>query len=325
MQQASLPIPTVASDEDSDFQVDGVVASTTMTDQQSKQEEHQSCLTLLRNALQNPDQVTAMLSNYSTSYNAVNVGIILPILEYSMSQEKHSKEGAPYSSPSYASLYSIFSSSSIARRRHLDDSNSDNNSNEEEGEEDSIVASSLLAGMIFGQLIGGFLGDVLGRRNAMMLVMILQIAGSLGSAIFVTTDNGSIGNDNEVYNQLAIWRFILGIGAGGVYPLAAVMSAENKQEGDENVGLPTNTAAINEMDQGENAGSNEENWNAEEEAEEDHGEHSRNNNDGYATTTAATATGESSATDASINSFQRIALTFSTQGLGFLTVPLLGK
>lgn len=323
MQQASLPIPTVASDEDSDFQVDGVVASTTMTDQQSKQEEHQSCLTLLRNALQNPDQVTAMLSNYSTSYNAVNVGIVLPIFKYSMSQEKHSKEGAPYSSPSYASLYSIFSSSSIARRRHLDDSNNDNNNNEEEGEEDSIVASSLLAGMIFGQLIGGFLGDVLGRRNAMMLVMILQIAGSLGSAIFVTTDNGSIGNDNEVYNQLAIWRFILGIGAGGVYPLAAVMSAENKQEGDENVGLPTITAAINEMDQEENAGSNEETWNAEE--EEDHGEHSRNNNDGYATTTAATATGESSATDASINSFQRIALTFSTQGLGFLTVPLLGK
>ena len=323
MQQASLPIPTVASDEDSDFQFDGVVASTTMTDQHSKQEEHQSCLTLLRNALQNPDQVTAMLSNYSTSYNAVNVGIVLPIFKYSMSQEKHSKEGAPYSSPSYASLYSIFSSSSIARRRHLDDSNNDNNNNEEEGEEDSIVASSLLAGMIFGQLIGGFLGDVLGRRNAMMMVMILQIAGSLGSAIFVTTDNGSIGNDNEVYNQLAIWRFILGIGAGGVYPLAAVMSAENKQEGDENVGLPTITAAINEMDQEENAGSNEENWNAEE--EEDHGEHSRNNNDGYATTTAATATGESSATDASINSFQRIALTFSTQGLGFLTVPLLGE
>jgi PHS family inorganic phosphate transporter-like MFS transporter len=85
------------------------------------------------------------------------------------------------------------------------------------------VAASLLAGMIVGQLIGGVLGDVLGRRRAMLLVMILQIGGSLGSALFVTTDatNNSMDDDQKYHThtaleELARWRFILGIGAGGV-------------------------------------------------------------------------------------------------------------
>ena len=221
--------------------------------------EHDGMMKLLRNALNNPDQLTAMISNYSTSYNAVNVGIVLPILMYSI--ESSSKD-EPYSTPQdYVIL-------SIARRL-------DNNNNSEEGddEEDSIVASSLLAGMIIGQLIGGYLGDIIGRRPAMMLVMILQIVGSIGSALFIS-------KSDSVYQQLAIWRFILGVGAGGVYPLAAVMSAENKQDNleedviiEEDNASQTNDIVNNSTDE--------------------------------------------------VKSFQRIALTFSTQGLGFITVPLL--
>jgi len=221
----------------------------------TEQHEHDGMITLLRNALSNPDQLTAMISNYSTSYNAVNVGIVLPILMYSI--ESSSKD-EPYSTPQdYIAL-------SIARR--LD---SNNNSEEGDDEEDSIVASSLLAGMILGQLIGGYLGDIIGRRPAMMLVMILQIVGSIGSALFISKSSDS------VYQQLAIWRFILGVGAGGVYPLAAVMSAENKQDDLEEEGIieEDNVIVNNSTDQ--------------------------------------------------VKSFQRIALTFSTQGLGFITVPLL--
>ena len=222
----------------------------------TEQHAHDGIITLLRNALQNPDQLTAMISNYSTSYNAVNVGIVLPILMYSI--ESSSKD-EPYSTPQ------DYVVSSIARRL-------DNNNNSEEGddEEDSIVASSLLAGMILGQLIGGYLGDIIGRRPAMMLVMILQIVGSIGSALFVSKSSDS------VYQQLAIWRFILGVGAGGVYPLAAVMSAENKQDDLEE----------------------------EDTIEEDNADTANNSTD-------------------QVKSFQRIALTFSTQGLGFITVPLL--
>ena len=206
---------------------------------------------LLVSALRSRDQVIAMLSNYSTSYNAVNVGLVLPVLNYSISVAADG--GGDYSSPDHQVSTEV--------ERSLED----------DDEKESLVASSLLAGMVIGQLIGGFLGDTLGRRRAMMLFMILQVGGSIGSAIFVTTSESAM-------NELAVWRFVLGIGAGGVYPLAAVMSAEDKV-GDEC-----------ESDQASEA--------------DNFGELPSDNKK-------------------SIESFQRIALTFSTQGLGFLTVPLL--
>ena len=123
----------------------------------------------------NPHQLTAMVSNFSTSYNVVNISLVLPILE----------------------------------RLH--------NSTEEDA---AACASSLLAGMIIGQLVGGALGDsFLGRLGALRLVMALQIIASLASALLY-------GDKGDIYFSLAIWRFILGVGAGGVYPLAAVLSAE---------------------------------------------------------------------------------------------------
>ena len=44
---------------------------------------------------------------------------------------------------------------------------------------------------------------------------LLQIGGSLGSALLVSTEDGGGGGPTAL-EQLAIWRFILGIGAGGV-------------------------------------------------------------------------------------------------------------
>ena len=166
--------------------------------------ERQSCSALLRAALRNPDQLTAMISNYSTSYNAVNVGIALPVLNYSVggNHNRSSEQPQPYSSPS-----SSDSDRYYLPERALGGANED--------EQDSLVASSLMAGMIVGQLIGGVLGDVLGRRRAMMLVVMLQIGGSLGSALLVSTEDGGGGGPTAL-EQLAIWRFILGIGAGGV-------------------------------------------------------------------------------------------------------------
>jgi PHS family inorganic phosphate transporter-like MFS transporter len=208
---------------------------------------------LLRSSLSNPDQLTAMLSNYSTSYNAVNVSIVLPLLKYSLSTS-HSIQ--------------------------FDE------------EQDSIVASSLLAGMIFGQLFGGYLGDAVGRRNAMMMVMTLQIGGSLGGAFL------SVGE--SALEQLALWRFVLGMGAGGVYPLAAVMSAENCN--DEEDEMTCRSTTNNETTICRDAKMGYEPTLAEESL-----------NDHDAKTTS----------DEEIRSFQRVALTFSMQGLGFITVPLL--
>ncbi len=158
----------------------------------------------------NPHQITAMISNFSTSYNVVNISLVLPILQ--QLQEKSSSADS------------------------------------------AACASSLLAGMVLGQLAGGALGDsFLGRLGALRLVMSLQIVASLASACL------PMGNGN-IYLRLALWRFILGVGAGGVYPLAAVLSAEQ---------------------------------------------------------------GNTSSTKSEGGQGKRVVLTFSTQGLGFVTVPLI--
>jgi hypothetical protein len=234
--------------------------------------DHESATisSLLRLALSNPDQQTAMLSNYSTSYNAVNVGIVLPVLKYSLSTSEH---------PQTTKVPLV--------QRILD-------VDEPSDEQDSIVASSLLAGMIFGQMLGGYLGDALGRRNAMMMVMGLQIGASLGGAFISTDDTRGLGT----LEQLAIWRFVLGIGAGGVYPLAAVMSAENSDNASNQTHDSNAASRSSRQHEYEPASANEGLQSDEYEADEN-------------------------AVNEEISSFQRVALTFSMQGLGFITVPLL--
>jgi MFS transporter, PHS family, inorganic phosphate transporter len=134
----------------------------------------------LISTLSSPDQITAMLSNFSTSFNVVNISLVLPMLQMK-------------------NLYA----DSVTKQTS------------------SLCASSLIGGMILGQLIGGFLGDFLGRKTAMYFVMTLQIVASLGSAFLVHESFAS------VFVQLATWRLILGIGCGGVYPLAALLSSES--------------------------------------------------------------------------------------------------
>lgn len=262
-----------------------------------------SCLSLLRDAVRNSDQLTAMISNYSTSYNAVNVGIVLPMLQYSMSVTGKNNTDEPYSSPSRQIELSSFTSTILSAARFLQQNNSNNNNSGEEEEEDSIVASSLLAGMIFGQLVGGYLGDVLGRRNAILFVMVLQIGGSIGSACISTSNN----NNLTALEQLAIWRFFLGVGAGGVYPLAAVMAAESKgsdDEADDNIVI-TNSSHL------QNNGRYSPTPVDDNDDDVDHNTIHR----------VPHVLGPNN--DEDVASFRRIALTFSTQGLGFITVPLI--
>lgn len=247
-----------------------------------QEQQPSTCFALLRDAVRNSDQLTAMISNYSTSYNTVNVSIVLPMLQYSMNAAKSSD--APYSTPNQLRFTTI-QSTILSAGRLLQQSNFDTSGEEEE--EDSIVASTLLAGMIIGQLIGGYLGDSLGRQTAILIVMVLQIGGSIGSAC-ITTSNSTSGL--SALEQLAMWRFFLGLGAGGVYPLAAVMAAESK--GSYNEGRNSPISAVDNDDDDDD------------------------NNNCHTTGHAS----ESNRDD--IESFRRIALTFSTQGLGFITVPL---
>ena len=80
----------------------------------------------------------------------------------------------------------------------------------------------------------GYLADVLGLRHATMFALSLTVFGSLGSGVF------SWGDDVDVYGVILACRFLLGIGAGGLYPLSAAAAARSttvNQDKGQQIGL----------------------------------------------------------------------------------------
>lgn len=106
------------------------------------------------------------------------------------------------------------------------------------GDQDSWVHSSatavVFAGSIFGQLTMGYAGDVLGRSNAMGLTVGIALLAALFSAVIPS------GSAEQIYATIIGCRFFLGIGLGGVYPLAATKAAEDGSSGGTN---PVSTAS----------------------------------------------------------------------------------
>lgn len=87
----------------------------------------------------------------------------------------------------------------------------------------ATTTTACLAGAIFGQLTFGYVGDWLGRGPALYLTMVMSITGALVSAFAVPLNPR---DPTTVFIFLSIARFILGVGVGGVYPLAATVAAE---------------------------------------------------------------------------------------------------
>eukprot|EP01038_Epipyxis_sp_PR26KG_P005966 gene5966-8220_t len=83
------------------------------------------------------------------------------------------------------------------------------------------VASSALIGSILGQLVAGSLADIIGRKKIFVATAVLITIGSFGSACSVDTPL------LNVYGQISCWRFFLGTGVGGEYPLAATVTSES--------------------------------------------------------------------------------------------------
>lgn len=92
----------------------------------------------------------------------------------------------------------------------------------------STAGSACLAGAILGQLTFGYLGDCLGRGPAMQLTLLLSILGALSSFFAYPISGDS--TPSSVFMFISITRFILGLGVGGVYPLAATISQESSDE-----------------------------------------------------------------------------------------------
>lgn len=93
----------------------------------------------------------------------------------------------------------------------------------------SLCSSALIAGMIVGQLLGGIIGDVLGRHKAMAVMISLQVVGAVATAFSFELSSNSV-EFASIYVVLATWRFTLGLGCGGAYPLAATITAESNPD-----------------------------------------------------------------------------------------------
>ncbi|KAL6989900.1 Inorganic phosphate transporter 1-4 [Sarracenia purpurea var. burkii] len=84
----------------------------------------------------------------------------------------------------------------------------------------SSVTGVALAGTLCGQLFFGWLGDKMGRKKAYGITLQLMIICSLGSGL-------SFGKSAKgVMATLCFFRFWLGFGIGGDYPLSATIMSE---------------------------------------------------------------------------------------------------
>jgi PHS family inorganic phosphate transporter-like MFS transporter len=75
-------------------------------------------------------------------------------------------------------------------------------------------------GTLVGQLVFGWMADVVGRKRMYGIELMIIIIATFGQALS--------GNANavKIIGVLVVWRFIMGVGIGGDYPLSAVISSE---------------------------------------------------------------------------------------------------
>ncbi|KAJ2082926.1 hypothetical protein H4R24_001196 [Coemansia sp. RSA 988] len=86
---------------------------------------------------------------------------------------------------------------------------------------DMWVKGSTQLGCIIGQFVFGYLSDRLGRKRMYGVELLIIIVCTIGGSFAGNTARGL-----SVYWVLFIWRFVLGIGIGGDYPVSAVITSE---------------------------------------------------------------------------------------------------
>ncbi|KAI0671888.1 phosphate transporter [Trametes maxima] len=75
-------------------------------------------------------------------------------------------------------------------------------------------------GTVIGQLVFGWLADVYGRKRIYGYELMLMIVASFGQAL------AGQAHGVNIIGVLVVWRFVMGVGIGGDYPLSSVIPAE---------------------------------------------------------------------------------------------------
>ena len=84
----------------------------------------------------------------------------------------------------------------------------------------ALLNATMLGAAFLGALVIGRAADLVGRKRVYWLVAVIMVVGALGSALAPS------------YWVLIFFRFVLGFGVGGDYPVSAVLMSEYANRGD---------------------------------------------------------------------------------------------
>jgi MFS family permease len=98
----------------------------------------------------------------------------------------------------------------------------------------SLLNSMTLAASFIGAFVFGRIADLIGRKRVYWIVAAIMVVGAIGSAFA------------PAFWVLILFRFILGIGVGGDYPVSAVLMSEyaNRRDRGKLVGTVFSTQAL---------------------------------------------------------------------------------
>jgi PHS family inorganic phosphate transporter-like MFS transporter len=86
--------------------------------------------------------------------------------------------------------------------------------------EKGLLGAVALLGAMVGQILFGFLGDRLGRKRIYAITLSVMSVAAIGSALSAPFAGLT------TVQVLMLWRFLLGVGLGGDYPLSATIMSE---------------------------------------------------------------------------------------------------
>jgi AAHS family 4-hydroxybenzoate transporter-like MFS transporter len=81
-----------------------------------------------------------------------------------------------------------------------------------------------LLGMAVGSVALGWLGDRIGRKKSYFTCLVFLFIGSV--LCYMAAKGGTPANASETIREMTLWRFVTGLGMGGVTPLATTLISE---------------------------------------------------------------------------------------------------